>query len=427
MRQARVIGLFAAASVMAACGHGSSPQPPPYALEAVGGTYEDGSGLRGVAVLATLRDATGAGPAASWSGTLSDGTGPLAGVIYADGSSGSYAALWWPDLPFAPGSYGIALQSADGSAQSSFSIADATPLPFPVVALSADGATLSWSAVLGATAYECRIVDTTGLVQDAAGAITSCAAGGLPDGAYQASILAYSTDPGALAVDHAQNPTLPARFDVSEGRLSFLRGSAAPVVVLAAAGGAIDYGLGSSTLAVWLSIQNADGTPNASSWAVSITGPNLPPSSPVAFTYPGNFSRVLLWSYDQPAAPGLYTLTATSGAGTITAAFSVGAPAALAIPTGVGAINGAQGSATVNWAAVPGAQSYLVSVWQGATFVTSQWVSSSPASFPQGSFTAGQSYDVYVAASDANMVVGARPAQVAVTENTLQPAGFVAR
>jgi len=76
---------------------------------------------------------------------------------------------------------------------------------------------------------------------------------------------------------------------------------------------------------------------------------------------------------------------------------------------------------------VTGARSYLVGVWQGASFVTSQWVGSTSADFPEGTFTANQAYDVYVAATDADMVGGARPAQVAVAENTQEPATFVAR
>ncbi len=402
---------------------GGSASPAPYALEARGGTYSDGSGQPGVAVLATLRDAAGAGPAAAWNGTLSDGSGPRAGATYADSSVGSYAALWWSDLPFAPGTYALALQSTDGSASASFSIADATPLPFPQVALSADGTTLSWGGVAGAAGYECRIRNLAGLVRTAAGAITSCPVGDLPDGAYQASTLAYSTDLAAIAADHAQLPPLPVRFDVSEGRVSFLRSGTSPVVVLRAAGGAIDWGIGGRTLALWLSIQNADGTPNPSTWAVSVTGPGLPASSPIAFTYPGNFPRFLVWSYYQPATPGLYALSAVSPAGTLMGAFSVGAPGLLAIPTGVTATGGTLGSASVAWTPVTGARSYLVGVWQGAKFITSQWVSSPPAAFPRGSLTPGL-YDVYVAATDADMIGGAWPAQVAVAENTMQPAGL---
>jgi len=431
MRQARVIGLMAAVAGAAACG-GERPGPPPevvppYALQAVGGAYDDGSGLRGTALLATLRDAAGAGPAASWNGTLSDGSGLLAPLTYADGSTGSYAATWWPGLSFSPGAYGLDLRSGAGTAHSSFTMVEATPLAVPRPALSADGTTLSWGSVPGATSFECRISAAGVLVRSAAGAISSCTVGDLPDGTYQASLLASSTDLAAVAADHAQRPALPGRFDVSEGRLSFLRSGAAPPVVLAAAGGAIDFGLGERTFAVWLSILGADGTPSPVAWAVSITGPGLPGLTPLALTYPGNFSSLLSWSYDQPAEPGTYLLTATSVAGTISTAFSVGAPAALDIPTGVTATDGAQGSADMDWTPVAGARSYLVGVWQGAAFVTSQWVASPPAAFPQGTFTAGQIYDVYVAATDADMVGGARPTQVAVAENTLTAAGFVAR
>lgn len=418
---AMATAVLALAGIVGCGGHDAST-PPQYALEASGGTYDDGSGQPGIAVLATLRDSGGTGPAAAWSGTISDGSGARAGVAYADGSAGSYAALWWPDLPFAAGSYGLDLQSGGSSARASFSIADGAPLPFPAVALSTDGATVSWSAVTGAAAYECRIHDGSGLVRSEAGTGTTCAVGDLPDGSYQASILAYSTDPATIAADPAQRPTLPARFDMSEGRLSFLRSGASPVVVLVAAGGAIDWGIGERTLAVWLSILNADGTPTASPWSVSVTGPGL--SSPITFTYPANFSRRLLWSYYDAATPGLYTATAASSSGTFTGSFSVGAPAVLDIPTGVTAAGGAQGSATVDWTPVTGARSYLVGVWQGATFVTSQWVSAPPASFPQGSFTPG-TYDVYVAATDADMTGGERPAQVAVAENTMEPGSLV--
>jgi hypothetical protein len=414
--------------VAAACGERSSPAPARYALEAVGGTYDDGSGLRGVAVLATLRDAAGAGPATTWTGTLADASGARAQAAYADSASGgSYAALWWPDVPFASTTYTLALGSADESASASIVVAAGGVGAIPAPALSADGATLSWASGAGVASAECRVTNGSAVVRSTVGAATSCAVGDLPDGAYQASALEYSVDLAALAADASQHPTLPGRFDVAEGRIAFLRAGGAPVAVGAAAGGAIDSGIGVRTLATWLSIGNADATPTALTWAVTIAGPGIDPSVPLAFSYPANFPRLLVWSYDVPAAPGPYVLTATSSAGTFTIPFTVGEPAVLEIPTGIVATDGAQGSAHVAWTAVAGARSYLVGVWQGATFVTSQWVASASADFPQGSFTPGQIYDVYVAATDADMAGGARPTQVAVAENTLQPAGFVAR
>jgi hypothetical protein len=410
-----------------ACGRSSHP-PPPYVLEATGGIYSDGSGQAGVAALATFRDASGVGPAAPWSGTLNDGTGPRAGVTYADGSPDSYAALWWQDVAFAAGRYALTLSSGPDTAGASFSIADGPGLAPATPALSPDGATLEWTPVSGAATHECRITSESHVARSQLG-VPNCAVGDLPDGSYSASILAYSVDVSALT-GTAQAPVLPERFDVSEGRLSFLRAGSATVAAIEAAGGALDYGLGETTLAIWLRIRNGDGTPTSTAWDVTITGPGLSSTAPMALTYPANFAQVLVWSYEQPAAPGTYSLTATNltqSAWTITATFTVGVPALLGLPASVTASDGAQGSAQVDWTPVIGARSYLVGIWQGATFVTSQWVATPSASFPQGSFTAGQVYDVYVAATDSDMVGGTRPTQVGVSENTLQPAGFVAR
>lgn len=112
MRHARAACVLFVAFA-AACGERSSPAPARYALEAIGGTYNDGSGLPGIAVLATLRDAAGEGPATTWTGTLGDASGTRAEAAYADPASGSYAALWWPDVPFAASTYTLALGSAD--------------------------------------------------------------------------------------------------------------------------------------------------------------------------------------------------------------------------------------------------------------------------------------------------------------------------
>src|SRR5690242_12818001 len=211
MRHSRAACAFAAAAIAVACKGGSDAAPSRYALQAVGGTYDDGSGVPGVAVLATLRDAAGAGPDASWTGTLADGTGPRAQVAYADASPGSYAALWWADLPFASGTYTLALGSADETERATFALSAGPALPVPVPALSADGATLSWAAA-GARSTGCRIANGAGVVRDTLGAATSCAVGDLPDGAYQASALAYSADLGALAADASQEPALPGRL-----------------------------------------------------------------------------------------------------------------------------------------------------------------------------------------------------------------------
>jgi hypothetical protein len=78
---------------------------------------------------------------------------------------------------------------------------------------------------------------------------------------------------------------------------------------------------------------------------------------------------------------------------------------------------------------VPGATSYLVTARAHASqaFVMNQWIAGTTAAFPAGTFFAGETYDVRVAATDADMVGGAVPAQLAITENSYQPASFVAR
>ena len=429
MKPSRVLALILASSGLSACGgRAKDPAPEsPYALQLAGGVYDDGSGLPGVAVLATFRDAAGDGPASTWSGTLSDGAGTRSSVSYDDAGVGSYRAAWWPSIPYSGGTWSLSLSSGPFASSGSLLLADPGGLAPPVVSLTADGAALAWAASAGAATYECRIAGDAGLVRAGVSSTPGCAVGDLPDGGYSATILAYSADLEALRLDTAQRPVLPAHFDVSEGRLSFLRAASQPVAILSAAGGALDMGLGTSTLTVWLSIQQVDGSPTTVPWTIAVTGPNLPDATPMTFTYPANFGRIMRWSYDQPATEGRYTLVATSSLGTVNAAYSIGAPPPLGSPANVTAADGALGSARIAWTPVTGARSYLVGVWQGADFVTSQWVSGPPADFPQGTFTAGLLYDVYVAATDADMVGGGRPSQVAVTENTLQPAGFVAR
>jgi hypothetical protein len=262
----------------------------------------------------------------------------------------------------------------------------------------------------------------------------SCDLSALPSGAYQVSVLALSADLSALAASGAQTPSLPARFDVAETRLALVRPTpGAPALNVAAAGGALQYGSAAPGLAIWLSITQPDGTPTQAAWSVSVSGPGLPADAPLAFGYAAGEARALVWSYDVPATPGTYALTAASSLGSVAATFVVGSPAELAIPQDVVATPGTHGGATVDFGAVSGARSYFVGVWTQATataastFVDGQWISGPPAKFPAGSFTSGAAYDVYVAATDADLVnAGPPPAQVAVSEDTFLPASFVA-
>lgn len=428
MRGARTVGLVAAALAAIACGGKSSSAP--WTLEASGGTYNDGSGRLGVAVLATLRDSDGAGPQSPWTGALSDASGLLTALRYDAPGVGSYSVLWWPAVAPAQASFALSL-APDGESgyRASFTIPVGAPIEIPTISLSPDGSTLSWPPIAGVATYECRVSSGGALQRSVLGPGTTCTVGDLPAGAYEASVLAYSADLASVGASAAQEPALPARFDVSEARLAFSNPApGAPAFHAVAAGGAIDYSSGTPGLAVWISVANADGTAPTVAWTIDIVGPGLPPSAPLTVTYGANLPRLLFWSYDVPATPGVYSFTATSTAGALAGTFTVGTPASLDIPQGVTATAGPQGSATVDWSAVPVARSFLVSAYDhvAGAFVASEWVSVAPAKFPQGSFASGSIYDVYVDATDADMLGGAAPTQVAISENTFQPATFVA-
>ncbi len=431
--QHRPVLLAVAALAAMACGNSSSPPNVGYgyALYAVGGVYDDGSGRLGLAVLSTLRSGSGAGPDASWTATLS-GPGSLASDFsYPAGeSAGSYAAWWWPDVAPAAGSYRVTLGDGGRSLHYDFGVSPGAGLEIPILSLSPDASSIDWALVAGASTYECQIFGSDGSLQlSSLGPSPGCDLSALPPGAYTASALAYSADLAALAADHSQSAGLPASFDVSEARLGVLRPQpGAPAFVAAAAGGAIDYGGAAPGLAFWMSLAQADGTATAVPWTVQVVGPGLPVSAPLTESYGANFPRMLFWDYEVPATPGVYSFTATSTAGALAGTFTVGTPQSLELPQGVVASGGAQGSARVDFGAVTGAQSYLVSAWDHASgaFVASQWVSAPPAQFPQGSFVSGTTYDVYVDATGADMLGGAVPTQVAVSENTYQPTRFVA-
>jgi hypothetical protein len=145
----------------------------------------------------------------------------------------------------------------------------------------------------------------------------------------------------------------------------------------------------------------------------------------MTFTYYG-FPRQMTWSYEVPATPGTYWVAAGSS---VVATFTLGIPAPLAFVVDATATPGTLGSADVSWTTVDGAQAYLASAWNqdlGAQ-AASMWVGSPPARFPNGSFSAGTTYDVFVAATDADMSGATVPSNFAVSEYLLLPASFVAK
>ncbi len=431
-RVAAVAFAVGALGLQVACG-GSSAQPSPYALQAGAGVYDDGSGRLGLALIATLRDGHGAGPDAAWSFSLGGPAGSLVaqGQYPGGGTPGSYAAWWWPDQAPVAGPYQVTVSGGGWSLPLEVDLAGGLGLEVPQLALSSDGGQITWPDVVGAGSYQCQVFGSDGSLQlSATSTAPACDLSALPPGAYAASVLAFSADLPALAASTSQRAALPARFDVAEARLALLRPQAgAAAVEAAAAGGALDSGSATRSLAIWLSISNPDGTPTAEAWSVEVVGPNLPISAPLTFGYGANMPRQLVWTYDVPASPGLYSFTATSTAGAIAGSFAVGTPPPLDIAQGVVASPGAQGSATVDWIPVAGAQSYLATAWDhlSGTFVAGAWVAAPPASFPKGTFAAGSSYDVYVDATDADMLGGQVPTQVAVSENTYQPVTFAAQ
>ena len=110
MRRMMRIGRGAAlalACALVGCGAPAPPSTPPdqpFVLNATAGTWSDGSGRMGLALLATLRDDHGAGPDSAWMGSLLDPSGATlaSGFSYDDGAPGSVAVWWWPEVPTSP-------------------------------------------------------------------------------------------------------------------------------------------------------------------------------------------------------------------------------------------------------------------------------------------------------------------------------------
>ncbi len=413
-------------AVASACGRQDAATPP--AFVATGGTYQDGTGRAGVAVLATLRDGAGAGPSSPWDVVLRDGSGVAGYATYRRAGAGSYEVWLWPGVAPGPDAYSVTASDGGTSLAAAFSSALATALARPEVALSADGSRLEWAPVAGAASYGCVATVAGAGRLDAVSRSPGCDVSGLPPGAYAASVRAFGADLVALSEDVSRAPALPARFDVSEASLAFVRPDpAAPQLSVAAAGGAFDSGMGPRTLAVWLSIRAPDGAATTSSWDVSVVGPGLPADAPLRFTYRANFPRLLVWSREVPATPGTYFVTAAAGA-SVFATFTLGDPPALPFVLDAAASPARSGSASVTWTPIAGARAYLVSAWEPASAApaASFWVADPPARFPDGSFAPGVAYDVYVAATDADMSGATVPGSFSVSEYPYLPARFVA-
>jgi hypothetical protein len=419
-RAARAIAFIL---VVAACGGGGTEPRPTHVLRATVGSHDDGSGLPGMAALTTIRDAAGAGPDLPWAiGLTRDGARLGADAAY--GAGAAYAISDWPGVTPAGGLvYGVVASDGSAALGADALLPDGAPLALPAPVLAADGARLEWPAVAGAAAYACVGTSAASIDVQAISTTAACDVAALPAGAYRFRVEALSADPRALAAGAA--PELPARFDVSTARLGLLRRSAGEPLVLRAAGGRIDYGLNPG-LAIWVGLADASGAPDGGTWSIEVTGPGLPPSHPLAFALPANFTRRMVWAYDLPPEPGVYTLTARAGVEVVSTQFAIGAPEALPLPDGVATQTPGSGTVKATWNAVPGARSYLAAAWLGSAFVAGQWVAGTEALFPAGTFTPGTTYDVYVTATNADMAGGTPPVRVSASENSYTPASFTA-
>ncbi len=409
-----------------ACGRSSGP-PPGYALQARLGVYQDGSGRAGLAMLATLRDGTGAGPPVPWSAAISESGSTLAIAEYANGGAGSYAAWWWPEVALRDVGYTLTLSGGAESLSAAMDGSTAGGLALPEPVLSGDASRIDWPAVPGAASYECRVYEAGALALDVVVAAPGCDLSALPPGGYEASILAFSADLSQIAASSSRTPPLPARFDVAESGVAFVRPEVGGTTLeLLAAGGAFDSGTSERGLAVWVSIRELGGGATSQPWTVSIVGPGISASAPATFEYLANLPRQMAWSDTLPATPGSYALAATSGSTGLSVAFTVGSPPWLPFVVDAAATPGTNGSATVAWTPVDGALAYLVEARRHAdqVLVQSMWVAGPPAQFPPYTFTQGCTYDAYVAATDADMSGGAVPAQVSVSEYPYIHASF---
>ncbi len=428
-----LVGLLGCGPVPPDGGASSEAERDGLVLRLTGGTYSDGSGRVGLALVATFRDEQGRGPAESWTALLSDSRGALASsfVYPLGGEPGSHAAWWWWNVGLAPGeTYRLELSRAGGDRVSaSFTAPDSQSLPVPPVTLSADGALLTWQPVLGASSYGCQVFKDGALQLSWRGGTTECDVSALPAGTYTASVLAFNTSLESLAADVSQRPVLPTEFHVSEGRLAFSKGQGPGVTLrAAAAGGALHYGRAQPGLALWVGLARADGTPLEQGGTVELIGPGLRAETPLRFSYPPNARQHLVWSYDTPPLSGRYTLTARLGTHVLSTAFSIGELSSLASPLDVRAVASPSGGAQVSWRAVEGSRAYSVSVWDNqGTLVAVQWTTAADTTFASGTFATGRAYDVYVAATDVELASTVTPTRVTVSENTYLPASFVAR
>lgn len=305
MSRRACLACLAIAPLVAACGGGGLPDggtpansAEGFTLTARAGLYETG-GRRGLALVATLRDGAGRGPATPWSMTLRPPSGDVIALVYDDGSDGSFQAWWWESVEPATGPFQLTAQGTHSTITLPFEIADRAGLAPPRPGLTPDGNAIAWEAPAGAVAYACRFYAGPALAATTSPSPEArCDLGGLGDGSYTASVLAFTVDLAGLAADRGPAPALPAGFHVAQGRFGFVRGTGTVGHQLRTAGGALNFGTTAGGLALWIALGTPDGKPPAESWTVSVVGPGMSPSAPLTAVYPAGAAQRLLWSYD---------------------------------------------------------------------------------------------------------------------------------
>lgn len=427
---------FFAAAAMAVLLVGCGPHDDPdnghghgYILRGTLGTYSDGSGRLGLALLASLRDPESAGPATPWQGELWSGEELLAsGFSYDVSGSNSAAAFWFPSVPAQLGNhYRLQLRRDDAAALSITLSLGALDELEPARLRFSGSDSIQWDPVTDASTYVCRASSDGAVQLEIEHPEPACDVSRLPAGDYRASVFALSTAVAEMATRAGQSPELPPGFYVSEARLGFVRGDGGSENVrLVAAGGQFHYGVDLPGLAVLLELQE-DGNPPAEDWAVEVFGPGLSPDSPLRFTLPASSSRRLVWSYDVEASPGIYTAVAHAGDRTISSQFTVADGGVLEIPRNVSATPRPNGALELGWEPVPGARSHFVAVYGAGAFVAGMWSDTESARFPVGTLIPGDVYQAYVTSTDVDLQAADFPARVVVAEDAFNPITFTAQ
>jgi hypothetical protein len=418
-----------------------------YTLQAVGGTLNSGSADRGLAVLATLRDAQGIGPGLTGDWQLKvTGPGittPLA-VSYDDGSVSSYMAWEWDWVSVSSGVYTVEATNGATTLIYSFTLDAARSLGQP--AINKSGTTVVWSSVPGAGSYSYHVTDGAGFTLDS-GYLTESQtsfslASSLPDGSYLIEVTAHVKNRLELMDDSTASPLLSSQDDASVATMDIvMSGGVAGSYDIKASGGTLYIGKDASHadrygLVIWTSLLTSAGTQPAGDWTLSVVGPGI--RTPIVFTYPKTYGHYVYWDYGTTPSAGVYTVSATTpGQATpLTANFTIANTVAqLPVVTGI-TVNRA-GDYTIGWNAVAGAQSYYVNLWADVSGVYTEtanvWVDGSTltANVLGTVLSAGTIYDVYVTACTLDMTTvkspPPAPGQVNMSDNTFAPFSFTAQ